>query len=125
MTNSKSNDSDSIGNRQPQWTTLSAKSQAAGRTSYLLVPEGLNRSENVKNRTQKRLQRKCGLRQPMRNASGRPLAGQRDKHSQVGQLFQGALTHCPRASALDRILGSICDGERHYRGRMWAFAKPP
>ena len=35
------------------------------------------------------MRRKCGLRQPMRNAFGRPLAGQRDKHSHVGQLFQG------------------------------------
>src|SRR5258706_11893919 len=76
-----------------QWTALSAKSKAAGRTNILTRPCGLKASENVKTSPRGPLAQ-IRLRQPNAQRSGWPLAGQRDKHSQVGQLFQVQVEDC-------------------------------
>src|SRR5258706_7452880 len=57
------------------------------------VPAGLKASENVKTSPRGPLPQ-IRLRQPNAQRSGWPLAGQRDKHSQVGQLFQVQVEDC-------------------------------
>src|SRR5437764_11185838 len=76
-----------------QWTALSAKSKRPGGRTFSFVPVGLKASENVKTSPRGPLAQ-IRLRQPNAQRSGWPLAGQRDKHSQVGQLFQGQRVVC-------------------------------
>src|SRR6059058_1219064 len=78
-----------------QWTALSAKSKRPGGRTFSFVPVGLKASENVKTSPGGPLAQ-IRLRQPNAQRSGWPLAGQRDKHSQVGQLFQGQRADCSR-----------------------------
>src|SRR5207245_11380456 len=92
--------------------------EAAGRTNISFVPAGLKRCENVKTSPRGPLAQ-IRLRQPNAQRSGWPLAGQRDKHSQVGQLFQGELEDCSWVlPSLDRIFALFCrNGNQSEIGR--------
>jgi hypothetical protein len=73
-----------------QWTALSAKSSSGREGEHLFAPEGLNRSEIVKNRTQKQCSANAAHANRCATPMGGPWQAKETNIVSLGNCFKGS-----------------------------------